>query len=112
MIAATLIDANQNSNSAYERADIRSTALITAINPTPSCQVGNGSHWCRILAPAIASTGTTMIQKYQYSQPQVKPAHGPKPTRANSVNELVVGRATAISPSMRITSSTSTPVSR
>src|SRR4051794_39128227 len=33
MIAATLIEENQNSNSPYERADNRLTAVITAISP-------------------------------------------------------------------------------
>ncbi len=65
-----------------------------------------------MLAPAIASTGTTIIQKYQYSQPAMKPAQGPRPARANSVKDRTAGNATAISPSMRITSSTSVPVIR
>src|SRR5271166_1202400 len=64
-MAATLIEANQNSNSAYERADMRFTAVITAISPTPICSGDSGIHCCRILAPAIASTGTTSTQKYQ-----------------------------------------------
>src|ERR1035438_798804 len=64
-MAATLIEANQNSNSAYERADMRFTAVMTAIRPRPICSGDRGIHCCRILAPAIASTGTTRTQKYQ-----------------------------------------------
>src|ERR1700722_1171099 len=67
-IAATLMEANQNSNSPYERADIRLTAVMTPMRTRPSPK-GDGpwapNQLCRILAPAIASTGTTIIQKYQ-----------------------------------------------
>src|ERR1700755_2298583 len=34
-IAATLIEANQNSNSAYERADMRLTAVMAAMSVSP-----------------------------------------------------------------------------
>ena len=40
MIAATLIEANQNSNSPYERADIKFTPVMTAISATPNCHAG------------------------------------------------------------------------
>src|SRR5580704_4423165 len=67
-MAATLIEANQNSNSPYERADMRFTAVITPMRMRPSTS-GDGpvgpSQACRMLAPAMASTGTTIIQKYQ-----------------------------------------------
>src|SRR6266704_4701518 len=100
MMADTLMDENQNSNSPYERADMRFTPVITAIKPRPNSQEGTrGIQECRILAPAIASTATVMIQKYQYSQPATKPAQGPRPVRANSVKARTFGRATAISPS-------------
>src|SRR5882672_8261949 len=95
MMADTLMDENQNSNSPYERADIRLTPVITAISPRPSCQDGSGSQECRMLAPAIASTATVMIQKYQYSQPATKPAQGPSPVRANSVKARTFGSETA-----------------
>src|SRR5262245_55145443 len=36
-MAATLIEANQNSNSPYERADARFTAVSTAISARPIC---------------------------------------------------------------------------
>src|SRR5690242_4858620 len=111
-IAETLIEANQNSNSAYERVDIRLTAVIAAINTVPMAALGiAGNQGCRITAPAMASTGITMIQKYQYSQPTVKPAQLPKPARANSVKERISGRDTAISPRHRITIRTIRPVS-
>src|SRR5579859_3299943 len=113
MMAATLMDENQNSNSPYERADMRLTPVMTAINPSPTTSVGSsGIQACRILAPAISSTGTVTTQKYQYSQPATNPAHGPRPARGNSVNERRCGSATAISPNIRITSNTSVPVMR
>src|ERR1700730_6922316 len=111
-IAATFMEANQNSNSPYERADMRFTAVMMPMSASPSSHGGKPSQPCRRGAPANASTGTTIIQKYQYSQPATNPAHGPKPARANSVKERTAGSATAISPSMRITSSTSVPVIR
>ncbi len=111
-MAATLIEANQNSNSAYERVDIRLTPVIAAINAVPMTALGiAGNHCCRITAPAMASTGITMIQKYQYSQPTVKPAQLPNPARANSVKDRISGRDTAISPRQRMTISTINPVS-
>ena len=110
MIAATLIEANQNSNSAYERADMRLTPVITAISPSPiSSGVSCGSQCPRIFAPAMASTGTTSTQKYQYSHPTTKPAPSPSPARANSVNERTCGSAVAISASIRITSRINSP---
>src|SRR6202030_300038 len=109
-IAATLMEANQNSNSAYERADIRLTPVMMVIKPRPICSCEKGSQCCRIFAPAMASTGTTMTQKYQYGHPTTKPAPSPRPQRANSVNERTLGSAVAISPSMRITRRMSMPV--
>ena len=66
MIAATLIDENQNSNSPYARADIRFTAVKIAIRAMPMPSSGTaGNHPCKICAPAIASIATTTTQKYQ-----------------------------------------------
>ncbi len=62
----------------------------------PICRGEKGSQICRILAPAMASTGTTNTQKYQYSQPTTKPAPWPRPALANSVNERTWGREVAI----------------
>ena len=85
---------------------------MTPISTSPRSHDGRPSQPCRMLAPAMASTGTTIIQKYQYSQPATNPAHGPRPARANSLNERTAGSVSAISPSMRITRSTSVPVMR
>src|SRR5918912_660096 len=56
----------------------------------------------KTVAPATASTASTIAQKYQYSQPTLKPAHGPSAWRQYSTNEPTCGLATAISPSIRI----------
>src|SRR5688572_2169382 len=65
-IAATLMDANQNSNSPYERADARFTAVRIAISPRPICQTSSiGSHACAICAPTSASYPTTTTQNHQ-----------------------------------------------
>ena len=54
MIAATLMEANQNSNAAYERADMRLTPVMTAIRARPiSREEKAGNHAFRIFAPAI-----------------------------------------------------------
>src|SRR5690348_8345857 len=96
MIAATLMDENQNSNSPYARADMRFTAVISTINVVPICHDGNGSQRWMITAPAMASTGITITQKYQYSQPTENPAQCPSAARVNSVNERTCGISTAI----------------
>jgi hypothetical protein len=88
-------------------------SVSSTISPSDSAHSGTpGSQCWRIPAPAIASTPTTMTQKYQYSQPTEKPAQPPIELRAYSAKEPTVGLATAISPSMRITSTISVPASR
>src|SRR5690349_21482052 len=74
-IAATLMDANQNSNSPYERADDRLTAVRITMSPRPICHTSNmGSHAWAVCAPTSASKATTTTQNHQYSQPVMNPA--------------------------------------
>src|SRR4051812_41949747 len=88
MIAATLIDANQNSNSPKERTDQRFVAVSAVMSTRLISHIGMpGSQLRRISAPATASTASTMAQKYQYSQPTEKPAQGPSARRQYSMNE-------------------------
>jgi hypothetical protein len=82
------------------------TARLMAHTGTP------GSQRCRMVAPATASMASTMAQNHQYSQPIVKPAREPSALRQYSMKDPTVGLATAISPSMRITSTISPPASR
>ena len=42
----------------------------------PHCGTAS-TQLCRISAPAVASTGMTITQNHQYSQPIEKPAHRP-----------------------------------
>jgi hypothetical protein len=65
MMAATLIDANQNSNSPYDFTDIRLMKVINDSSTSPIIHTGAGIQRCRIAAPATASTATTITQKYQ-----------------------------------------------
>jgi len=44
---------------------MRLTLVISSINATPISQEGNGSQRWMMVAPAIASTGITITQKYQ-----------------------------------------------
>ncbi|MOA20839.1 hypothetical protein D3C78_1413040 [compost metagenome] len=87
-------------------------AVMIASRLSPIIQAGSGIHCSRILAPTTASTATTITQKYQYNQPLVNPTQLPRPIRAYSVKEPTPGSATAISPSMRITSITTMPAAR
>ena len=108
-IAATFMEENQNSNSPNERADSRLTAVIPASRAKASAQTGRPIQCCRIPPPAIASIGTTITQKYQYSHPLVNPAQSPSPIRANSVKAPTPGWAAANSLSMRMTSRITQP---
>ena len=82
-IAATLIDANQNSNSPNALTETRLVAVSAIISTSEDAQIGTpGSHSWMIAAPAAASTARTMTQKYQYSQPTAKRAQSPSATPA------------------------------
>ena len=78
MIAATLMPANQNSNSPKDETENRLVAVIAArkINGTNHSGTPGIQYWT-IFAPAIASNPTMITQKYQYSQPTEKPAQPP-----------------------------------
>jgi hypothetical protein len=110
MIVATLIEANQNSNSPYARTDPRLVAVIRIVRTSAISHSGPSIQRCRTAAPATASKPTTITQKYQYSQPLVNPAPSPSERRMSSVNEPAVGLADAISPSIRITRTIRMPV--
>ena len=65
-IAATLMPANQNSNSPNEETENRLVAVISVIRTSDSSHSGHvGIQNCRTLAPATASKPTTITQKYQ-----------------------------------------------
>jgi hypothetical protein len=65
-IAATLIEANQNSNSPKERTDQRFVAVSSVMRTRAIVHIGMpGSQLRRISAPATASTASTIAQKYQ-----------------------------------------------
>lgn len=57
----------------------------------------------------MASTASTTTQKNQYSQPIENPAQRPSARSACAEKEPEVGLAADISPSIRITSTTSVP---
>ncbi|GGS71730.1 hypothetical protein GCM10010222_11260 [Streptomyces tanashiensis] len=62
-------------------------------------------------AAATASAATLTTSSAQYIHPASSPAHGPNARRACSAKDPVTGRAADISPSIRITSTVSTPAS-
>src|SRR5450755_3235229 len=82
-IAATLMDANQNSNSPN---DLTETKFVTVSDNSTVRLISHagtlGSQNCTSPAPATASRATTMTQKYQYIQPVKNPASAPKAGRS------------------------------
>ena len=84
-MAATLIEANQNSNSPNTRTEMR----FVTVNDTSSARLMShgGSFGIQNRtrpAPAIASWATTMTQKYQYIQPVTNPASSPNAGRSSN----------------------------
>ena len=82
MIAATLIPANQNSNSPNDDTENRLVAVIKISSTNADNHSGMSTQYWMIFAPAIASKPTTITQKYQYNQPTEKPAQLPSALRA------------------------------
>src|SRR5271170_1302311 len=83
-IAATLIEANQNSNSPYDLTEMRFVTVIDSNNAKLMIHAGAcGSQKRTNPAAATASSATTMTQKYQYIQPVRNPANSP--TRGRSL---------------------------
>lgn len=78
-MVATLIPANQNSNSPNEDTEIRLVAVISDMRMRESSQSGALTQCCRTFPPATASNPMTITQKYQYSQPTENPAQPPRP---------------------------------
>src|SRR5450631_976161 len=111
MMVATLMPANQNSNSPNEVTENTLVAVIRNSRIRDSIHSGASNQNVRILAPATASKPMTITQKYQFSQAAEKPAQPPSALRAYSVKDPVCGSAAAISPSIRITRTMSTPAS-
>ena len=66
-------------------------AVIRIVRTSAISHSGPSTQRCRMLAPATASNPTTITQKYQYSQPLVKPAPSPSERRMSSVNEPSFG---------------------
>src|SRR5271170_4893091 len=82
-IAATLIEANQNSNSPNDLTDTRLVTVKVNRSARLISQAGSlgSQNWTKP-APATASSATTMTQKYQYIQPVRKPASSPSAGRS------------------------------
>src|SRR3984893_1143545 len=82
-IAATLIEANQNSNSPNDLTETRFVRVSKSSNAKLMNQAGSLGNQNRTSpAPATASSATTMTQKYQYIQPLRKPASSPRRGRS------------------------------
>ncbi len=76
-IAATLMPANQNSNSPKDDTENRLVAVIKTIRIKADNHSGTSIQYWMIFAPAMASKPTTITQKYQYNQPTENPAQLP-----------------------------------
>src|SRR5580765_125371 len=82
-IAATLIPANQNSNSPNEDTENRFVAVIKDMRINDRSHNGTfGIQNWATLAPATASNPMTITQKYQYSHATENPAQPPMALRA------------------------------
>src|SRR5699024_7263314 len=113
MITATLIAANQNSNSPKLATFDRFTIAKKVTNTRAGTHWGShGAQAAMIPEAPVISAPSTRISITQYSQPMVKPAQSPIAERAYSANEPELGWAELISPSMRITEITSSPAIR
>src|SRR5258707_11628822 len=82
-MAATLMEANQNSNSPKDLTEtkfvaVRDNSTVRLINPAGTPRSQNFTH----PAPATASSATTMTQKNQNIQPVKKPPSAPKARRS------------------------------
>src|SRR6478735_1152786 len=74
MMAATLIPANQNSNSPNDDTENKLVKVISDIRISEKTHNGTpGNQNWMTFAPATASKPTMITQKYQYSQPTEKP---------------------------------------
>src|ERR1700722_17415820 len=82
-IAATLIEANQNSNSPNDLTDTRLVTVSDNSNTRLMSQVPSpGSQKRTREAPATAASATAKPQKSQYIQPVRKPASSPSRGRS------------------------------
>ena len=112
MITATLMNANQNSNSPNPRTLTRLTTAKNATQMRPGIHPGM-PHQAPMIAPApVISAPSTMISMNQYSQPRTNPADRPNAISAYVEKAPDAGRAAAISPSMVITRTTMVPAAR
>src|SRR5258707_8513961 len=83
IMAATLMEANQNSNSPKDLTEpkfvaVRDNSTVRLISHAGTV----GSQNCTSAAAATASSATTMTQKYQYIQPVKNPASALKAGRS------------------------------
>ena len=112
MMTATLMKANQNSNSPKPRTLARLTMAKNTTHTRPGIQPGM-PHQAPMIAPApVISAPSTMISMNQYNQPMMKPADRPNAISAYVEKAPEAGRAAAISPSMVITRTTMMPAAR
>ncbi|MFK4689909.1 hypothetical protein RKD22_002844 [Streptomyces pristinaespiralis] len=109
-IAPTLSAANQNSNSPKFFTAARFVPQNTSMNSATQAHSGvPGNQPVMMPAAPMASRPTATHSRNQNAQPAVKPAHGPMARSACTEKEPEAGLAADISPSMRITSMTSSP---
>ncbi len=82
-ITATLIAANQNSNSPKLATFARLTTAKKTTKTRAIVHCGtSGNHPVTMAEAPVISAPSTMISKHQYSQPMTNPAQSPMPIRA------------------------------
>ena len=112
MITATLMKANQYSNSPKPRTAARFTAVKNTTATRPGIQPGTPNQLPMIAPAPVISAPITMMSMNQYSQPRENPAQLPNAMRPYVANVPEAGRAAAISPSICITKMTMMPATR
>jgi hypothetical protein len=79
VMAATLIEENQNSNSPKDRTENRLVAVSNTSSTKLTIHWGiSGIQYASNFAPTMASSAITITQKYQYIHPVIKPANRDK----------------------------------
>ncbi len=110
-ITAIFTAANQNSNSPKLATRARLTAAKNTIAINAGIQGSTPNQRPMNAAAPVISAPITMMSVNQYSQPIAKPAVRPNAISAYVENDPDDGDAAAISPSMRMTRTTSRPAS-
>ena len=112
MMTATLMNANQNSNSPKPRTCAKFTTAKNTTDTSAGIHGSTPNQEPMMAAAPVITAPITMMSMNQYSQPMVNPAQWPKACLLYVEKEPEEGRAAAISPSISMTRTTMMPAAR